>query len=285
MTNVRVSLALVSVVSLALVAGCASLTGPSPQARSEAATRVLEAYDMPAMLGQVAPIINDSLKANLPPSVSDAEHERLTRAVADTYEAEALLDDMNERLRRRAKADERTGVLIEAKGKLDTSLARDMIALERKAATDEFVSGFKKFLDKPVEEEDKPRLEKARTLLERMRLVDLQVAFNIGMLRGMVTARNAAANPADQTSGDNTARMTEQTESSLRKRMNRQLPIMLFYAYRNVEDAKLDRYATLQASPPLAWLNETMPEVLTSVLRDATERLPENYAAQPSGET
>lgn len=283
MTN-RVPLAAVFV-SLGLVAGCASLGGPSEQTRSNAAQQVLDAYDVPGMVGQVAPIINDSLKSNLPPSVSDAERARIKRAVADTYEAEALVADMNQRLRQRADEAGRTGVLIKAADKLETQLAQDMIALERKAATDEFAAGFEEFLKKPVEEEDEPRMAQARTLLDRMGLVDLQVAFNVGMLRGMVAARNAAAGDAGQTSSDNTQRMAEQTENSLRKRMNKQLPVMLFYAYRDVETDKLDRYAALQDSPPLAWLNETVPKVLAAALADATDRVANNYRAQPQGET
>lgn len=280
MTNTRLPL-VIALAALVWLAGCASFTGPSQQDRREAADRVLKAYEIPAMLEQVAPVINDSLKANLPSSVSDAERERLARAVAEAYASEPLLADMNRALRRRARSDDQVGVLLEARAVLDKKLTKDMIALERKAGTDEFDAGFEQFLKQPIEEEDKPRLDKARRLLDNMGLVELQLTFNVGMLKGMIAARNAAAGSAAQTSSDTASSMAERTRNSLRKRMNQKLPIMLFYAYRNVPDAKLDRYAKLHASSPLAWLNEATPEVLESVLQQATRDLVTTYGDQP----
>lgn len=263
--------------AVALLAGCATLTGPSQKERNQAATRVLEAYGVPDMLGQVAPIINDSLENNLPATVPADTRERLTRAVSAVYERDALARDLATRLRERADADERAGVLIEAADQLETPLAETMIAREQKAATEEFAKGFKEFLDQPVKEEHKPRIESARKLVERMRLVDLQVAFNVGMLRGMVSARNAAASAQYQTSDENADRMAEQTETSLRKRMNRQLPIMLFYAYREASDDELSSYAELQAGPALSWINSAIPEALSATLADAAARVPGRF--------
>lgn len=260
------------------ISGCAYLWGPSEQVRQDAAAQILSIYAMPDMLAQVAPIISDSLKMNLPPSVTDAEHDRLLQAIAQSYQRDVLVAAMNQRLREKASAENRAGVLLKAAAKLDSPLVNDMIALERKAGTAEFSAGYDDFLRGPVDEANKPRLLKTGRLVVSMGLVDLQLAFNVGMLKGMINARNTVVEAADRTSPAIARQMAERTRGSLRRNLLQELPLMLFYAYRTVPDAKLERYVALHDSPALAWVNKAIPEVLKQVLENASQQLAERYA-------
>lgn len=266
-------------VALLGISGCVSFMGPSQQARREAAAKILEVYALPAMLEQVAPVIANSLRMNLPSSVSEAAHERLVRAIEQVYASEALLAAMNRRLRKKAAVAGRVGVLINAAEKLDSKLAKHMIALERKAGTEAFTRGYRKFLQQPLSQEDKQRLAMTRRLLDAMGLVDLQVTLQVGMLKGMVAARNAVVKKDMETDADMAQRMAEMARKGLRQSLLKELPLMLLYAYRSVSNEKLDRYLALHNSPSLAWVNEAIPEVLGSVLRAASKRLAERYAA------
>lgn len=278
MIKIRVLL-VVCLASLVGVSGCASILGPSEQARREATARILQVYALPAMLKRVAPVITHSLEMNLPSSTSDTQRTRLARAVAETYEATALLAAINQRLRQKAVAEDRIGALLNAADKLDSTLVKDMIALERKAGTEAFNRGYRKFLQQPLSGDDKDRLATTRELLDSMGLVDLQLAFNVGMLKGMIAARNVVVDESMKTSPDTARKMAARTRSGLRATLRQELPVMLLYAYRTVPDAKLARYLALHNSPALAWVNEAIPEVLAAVLQDAAQRLAETYAA------
>lgn len=262
--------------SLLAVGACATSTPPE-RSGAEAAELILHAYDLPAMLRHVAPIINDSLIVNLPADVSPAERSRLRESVIRAYGAETLAADLVRRLHESAGRAERPDLLSRAAQMLDSPLARKMIAHEQSAASDDFARRFQRFLEKPVRPEDEPRLKLARDLVAEMRLVELQVEFNVAMLQGTVAARNAAVPDGQQTSDANLKHMETQTRDRLRQRLQRQLPVMLFYAYREVDDEALRGYERLQTSPPLHWVNAALPELLAQSLSTASKRFSHHY--------
>lgn len=266
-----------AVAGAALVAasGCAGMPdwwpfGPDARAN---ARQVLVIYDIGGMLDQVAPIIIDSLAANLPAGVQEPETKWLQARIQAVYDPARLLEQAALRLAALAEAREREGALDQAAERLDTALALRMVQNEKAAATQAFADGFAAFLQQPVDPANAPRMQRMRDLSEALHLVDLQIAFNVGMLRGMAAARNAVVDESMRTSPEILQRMSETTRRALRSRLVEQLPILLFYAHRDVAGEDLERYLTTQTTPALAWTNNALAAVLEATLEDAAARL------------
>ncbi|MDN5937560.1 MAG: hypothetical protein L0H83_02745 [Salinisphaera sp.] len=245
------------------------------------ATTALAVYDIGGMLAQVAPVINDALAMNLPSDVEPAAREHLHAAVRKAFDPTVLSNNAARRLLARARADERGAALVQAAVKLDSPLPRRMVANEQAAATEKFAQGFAEFLEQPVDPAGEPRMQKMRKLNDALELVALQIAFNVGMMRGMVAARNAVSSPTMETSQATLQRMLDQTRQSLRPRLQQHLPVMLFYAHRKVSEEDLDTYLEMQTGPALRWLNAALPDVLQETLAAAAKRLREQYRPLP----
>lgn len=245
------------------------------------AAQVLAIYDIDGMLAQVAPIINDSLAANLPAEIGAAKRERLREVVQEVYDPTLLAAAAARRLLQRARAEERGAALAAAAAALDAPLPRRMVANEQAAATQEFARGFAAFLKQEADPAVEPRMRQMRQLNEATSLVDLQIAFNVGMLRGMLAARNAAAPTAKEISPENIERMIDSTRSALRPHLTQRLPVMLFYAHRDVSPADLAAYLALQGSPALDWANSALPDIIAQTLAGAAQRLPVRYKTLP----
>lgn len=268
-------------VSLCLIAGLAGCAGwpfgGGAAADNSQAERIIRTYDLDGMLAQVGPIIRDSLDSNLPATVPADKRRQLDAVIDQVYAPERLAQDMAQRLQQRAVERDQTGKLAVAAETVGDPLVGRMVANEQAAETEAFATGFQAFLQQPRDPAEEPRLARMRELISEMQLVDLQIEFNAGMLRGMVAARNEVV-PADyEVSAENRARMLDQTRESLRERLPSQLPTMLLYAHREVSDADVYAYLALHDQPGMRWVNRALPVVLADTLTAAAERLAGAY--------
>ncbi len=257
----------------ALVAGCAA--GPQQGASVDAAQRVLDAYDVPDLLAQAGPVVSESLSNNLPGEVDTQTRERLRMIIADVYEPQKLTADVVARLQARAEQAGREAALAEAAEALASPLAARMIGLESVAGNDGFADGFNAFIRQPVDERRKARLRTVNTISQNMSVVELQTSFNLTLLEAMVRARNAATGAEYQVTEQEIQRMLGNTRQGIRSRLREQVPLMLLYVFRNVEDSVLDSYAELQSRPALVWTNQALTEAIQGALEAAGEKIPE----------
>lgn len=265
-------------VSLCLIAGCAGWPfGGGAVADNSQAERIIRAYDLDGMLAQVGPIIRDSLDSNLPASVPADKRRQLDAVIDQVYAPERLAQDMAQRLQQRAVERDQAGKLAVAAQTVGDPLVGRMVANEQAAETEAFATGFQAFLQQPRDPAEEPRLARMRELISEMHLVDLQIEFNAGMLRGMVAARNEVVPSDYEVSAENRARMLDQTRESLRERLPAQLPTMLLYAHREVSDEDVYAYLALHDQPGMRWVNRALPAVLADTLTAAAERLAGTY--------
>lgn len=268
---------LISVLMAALLlAGCA--TGPSGEpAQTSAANRVMVAYDVPDLLAQAAPAVSQSLKKNLPDEVDAPTRERLRAAVFEAYDAQQLQADVADNLRASAKADDRQSALITAATSLETPLASRMIGLEATSGEAGFAEGFKSFANQPATGQRKQRLRQINTLADHMQIIELQTGFNATLLEAMIRARNAASPSQYQVPAGRIDSMVNETRSNIEGQLEKRVPLMLLYVYRDVSDTQLQKYAQLQGQPDLVWTNAALKNAIVSALASASERASENF--------
>jgi len=263
----------------AFLAACGQADTPadSKAQNSPAAERVLAAYRLRGMLEQAAPIIGDALSANLPAAVSKQQRDQLLEAVDEAYAPGKLLAKVSQNLTQAAKSANNTAYLTEAAKALESDLAQRMVSLDEAAATNEFADDFAKFLEEPVAEGSDERMQSMQALAEDLNLVELQIVFNVGMLRGMIEARNAASPEDYSMSQESADTMVTQTREGLQGHLNEQIPVMLFFAYREVEDGKISEYKELQNSEAVRWTNEAMVKALGHAFAEAAKSVPKRY--------
>ncbi|MAA76005.1 MAG: hypothetical protein CMN28_15005 [Salinisphaeraceae bacterium] len=269
----RLKLALIT--ALALL-GCSDGPGNtgSPQTTPEAdARQVLVDYRVPGMMGQVADIINDSLDTNLPGGATVKQADALKSVVSDVFAQDRLVGLAADYLQQRVEESDREDVLPRVHDKLSAELPQRMIALEDSAATDEFAEGFAAFLDQPVDPANEPRLDRLESLAASLHLVELQTEFSVGMMRAMIHARNAAASPNYEASQESLERMATQTRDGLNERLASQVPLLLFYAYRDVDDEALGQYQTLHGDEDMRWVNSQVPQAISAALAQTASEI------------
>lgn len=266
----------------AAVAGCALIDTAADERR--AAVRVIEAYRLDSMLQQAAPIVTDAVMGNLPAGPDKAARERLRRAIADVYDAQTLKSVMAERLVAWAESQRRADELHTAADQLETDLAADMIAREDSAGDEDFNKGFQEFLDRPATDASDREMDRMRALAEDLQLVDLQTAFNLGMMQGMILAKNTVVSDDYSISPSSERMMLEETRGGLQRRLNQQIPVMLMYVYRDVGESRKAAYAELQHAEALRWVNGALADALETALKAAAERIPKRYAELESRE-
>lgn len=276
---------------LAVLALCAcgdNATGQksaSQHTASQNADRVLAAYKLHGMLEQAGPIIGDALKANLPADVNKDQQKQLRTAVNQAYAPDKLMHDISQNLVAAANSESKSRDLSDAAEVLESDLAKRMIKLDDTAATDEFADQFAEFLETPVTDGADERMQTMQGLAQNLRLVELQIAFNVGMMRGMIEGRNVASPKAYTMSQDSADKMLKQTREGLQENLTRQLPVMMFFAYRDVSDKKLAEYVALQNREALRWVNKAMVAALEKAFANASHRVPERYEALRKGES
>lgn len=259
-----------------LLAGCA--TGPAgKQAQTNAAHRVMAAYDVPDLLSQAAPAVSQSLNKNLPDEVGDSERKRLRAAVFEAYDPQQLQDDVAERLRNAAADSEKQGALTTAAEALETPLATRMISLEATSGEDGFADGFREFIDQPASAERKERLRQIDALADHMQVIELQTRFNVTLLEAMIRARNAASPENFTVPEKRIGQMVDETRGNIHSQLEKRVPLMLLYVYRDVSDAELQEYAQLQGQPELVWTNAALKNAIIAALSSASEGVSENY--------
>lgn len=261
-----------------LLAGCAS--GPTGEpAQTSAANRVLEAYDVPDLLAQAAPAVNQSLDKNLPDDTPAAERQRLRNIVFDAYAPDALYTDVVSRLRNNADADGRKRDLASAADHLTAPLAQRMISLESVTGDENFTASFNSFIDQPATDARKRRLRIIDSLSDDMQIVQLQTGFNVTLLETMIRARNAVVDSGRQVDDTQIDRMLTNTREGIRSKLDERVPLMLLYVYRDVDDADLQAYADLQSEPDMIWTNRAIESAIIASLAAAGEKVPAAYSA------
>lgn len=259
-----------------MLAGCAS--GPTGEpAQTSAANRVLEAYDVPDLLAQAAPAVNQSLDKNLPDDTGAAERERLRNAVFQAYAPDALYADVTQRLRSAADADGSKRELASAADALNTPLAQRMISLESVTGDDSFASSFASFMEQPASDNRKARLRIIDALADDMQIIQLQTAFNVTLLETMIRSRNAVVDSEQQVDEEQVESMLSNTRSGIRGQLEQRVPQMLLYVYRDVDDADLQAYADLQSQPDMVWTNRAVENAIIASLSAAGEKVPAAY--------
>ena len=268
---------LISVLMAALLlAGCA--TGPADkQAQSNAADRVMAAYDVADLLDQAAPAVSQSLNKNLPEEIGASERERLRAAIVEAYDPQQLQDDVQQRLRENADNSGKSSALVSAAQALETPLAARMIGLEAKTGETGFAANFREFIDQPASAERKQRLRQIDLLANDMQIIELQASFNVTLLEAMIRARNAASPDEYHVPEQRVDQMVGETRSNIHGQLEKRVPLMLLYVYRDVTDSELQAYAQLQGRPELAWTNEALKNAIISALDSASERVIDNY--------
>lgn len=260
-----------------LLAGCAS--GPTGEpAQTSAANRVLEAYDVPDLLAQAAPAINQSLDKNLPDDTSQADREQLRSAVYAAYAPDALYADVAQRLRSAADAEGHKRDLASSADELNAPLAQRMISLESVTGDENFAASFNSFMEQPASDNRKARLRIIDALADNMQIVQLQTAFNVTLLETMIRSRNAVVDSAQQVDETQVERMLTNTRSGIRGQLEERVPQMLLYVYRDVDDATLQSYADLQSQPDLMWANRAVENAIIASLSAAGKKVPAAYS-------
>lgn len=283
--SVYVFIALLAVLTLSACGeNTPSQKTASKNAASQAADRVLVAYQLHGMLEQAGPIVTDALKANLPADVSKVQQQQLQKAVNQAYAPDELMRNISRNMVAAAKRDNKLQELSTAADALESDLVKRMIKLDDAAASDEFADQFAAFLETPVEEGADKRMQIMQSLAKNLRLVELQTAFNVGMMRGMIEGRNAAAPKPYTMSQENAEKMLRETRDGLTEHLTRQVPVMMFFAYRDVSDEQLAQYVSLQDSDALRWVNQAVVAAMEKAFANASHRVPERYKALHDGE-
>lgn len=266
-------------VATMLVAGCAA-GPPSRQAQTSAADQVVDNYQVAGMLSQAGPAISDSLSRNLPASISDGQKQRLDAALAKAYEPQRLRSAVVDRLGDAATASEHQSYLTKAAANLKKPLPQRMIKLESKVSDPGFGRGFKAFLNEKGGPARQQRLDIVKDLADDMAVTDLQLQFNLSLLKSVIKARNAVV-PADQKVGSaQKQRILSNSRDGIRAKLDQQVPRMLLYVYRDVNTDTLKQYARLQHQPEMVWTNQAVADAVTASLSDAADRLTQNLNAK-----
>lgn len=265
-----------------ILSACGDNTASQATA-SRAADRVLVAYQLHGMLEQAGPIIGDALKANLPADIGKQQQQQLQKAVNQAYAPGELMHSISQNMVAAAKRDNKTQYLSAAADALESDLVRRMIKLDDAVASDEFADQFAAFLEMPVAEGADKRMQTMQGLAKNLRLVELQTAFNVGMMRGMIEGRNVAAPKPYTMSQENADEMLQETRDGLKEHLTRQIPVMMFFAYRDVSHEQLEQYVSLQDSETVRWVNLAMVAAVEKALANASQRVPERYQVLRSG--
>lgn len=277
MKSIYQSYLMMSVVLLtALASGCA-LGPPSRQAQTSAANQVVDDYKVSGLLAQAGPAIVDSLGHNLPDSVTAEEKQQIDASVAKAYEPQRLRNTVVSQLSDAAAASDHQRYLIEAANTLQKPLPQRMVSLESKVADPGFGKDFQAFLDKPSTPERRQRLEIIGQLASDMVVTDLQLDFNLSLLKSVIKARNSVAESNEQVGAEQKERILSKSRTGIQAKLEEQVPRMLLYVYRDVDTKTLKEYAALQHQPAMVWTNRALADAVTAALSDAGERIPKHF--------
>jgi hypothetical protein len=259
-----------------MLAGCAIL--PIGQhTQTNAANRVSAAYQVSDLLAEAAPAVSQSLKKNLPKTISTAQRNRLRRIVANAYATQTLRRGVVERLKRKATQTQHAKQLAAAADTLEKPLVQHMIRLERNVTQPDFRQGFKAFVKQPTGARRKRRLTIVRQIAAHMQVVALQTGFNITLLASMIRARNAVGGKNARMSNAQIKRILSNTRTAISAKLRQRVPLMLLYVYRNVDTRTLQQYADLQAQPAMIWTNRALAQAIVNTLATASQSIPQQF--------
>lgn len=271
----------IAVMVALLLSGCAmlqSFKSASPAGKvdaTQAAQRIIAAYHVSKLLAQAEPVLTRSLMARLPKSVGANQRQRLKGHIDEVFRTQALTRDVRQRLVRQAKSGNKKRVLAQAAQKLESPLASRMLNLQRNAGKDGFADGYNAFLQQPLDAQRRKRLQLLRKLMDKMGVIDIQTAFKTTLLKTMVSTRNAITPAQKDVSQSALQQLLGKARRTMRNQMSEQVPLILLYVYRNIDDETLTAYVELQSSPAMVWANQALVGAVEAALADAGGQLSE----------
>lgn len=267
-----------SIIALAVVAlaGCAGLQPARISGNADsaaAARRIIAAYNVSGLLAQADSVLTQSLMQRLPATVDAAKRQRIRRIIDNAFRAGKLTQAVRERLQQQARQAGRGRVLATAAAKLESPLAKRMLQLQSKAGEDGFASGYNEFLRQPRDARRERRLQQLRTLMQAKRIIDVQSAFQLTLLQTMVATRNALTPASRDIDQAMLEQLLDSTRKTLHTQMQEQVPLLLLYVYRDIDDATLKAYVELQSSPAVSWTNQALVTAIQGALESAGEQV------------
>lgn len=267
-----------SIIALAVVAlaGCTALQPGrmgGDAGSAAAARRIIAAYHVSGLLAQAGSVLTQSLMQRLPATVDTVKRQRIRRVIDNAFRAGELTQAVRDRLQQQAQQAGRGQVLATAAAKLESPLAERMLDLQRQAGEDGFASGYNAFLQQPRDARRETRLRQLNTLIQKRGMIDVQSAFQSTLLQTMVAARNAltpASLDIDQAALE---QLLDSNRNTLRTQMQEQVPLLLLYVYRDIDDATLKSYVELQSSPAVSWVNQALVTAIQGALASAGEQV------------
>lgn len=267
-----VTIAVVSV----LLAGCTQMQvrlGGGEQLASTAAKRVTSAYDVSSLLAQADMVLTHSLMAELPDTVDFPQRRELRRMIDDEFRTATLTAAVRQFLSDEAVQTHHVQTLLDAASALETPLARRMHGLQAKVGTDNFANGYNTFIQQSPNARRKARLQQINALVDHMGIIDLQSAFHLVLLKTVLETANAVTGPDHDMSEAEIDAILRQNRHMLRSQLEEQLPPILLYIYRDIDDASLQKYVKLQGAPALLWANQTLVKAIRNALEQAGQRV------------
>lgn len=256
-----------------LLAGCATLQ-PSRQQASQAAQRVVSAYNVSDLLARADMVLTRSLLDSLPDDVDAAQRERLRQIIASHFKAAALTSAVQRDLAAQAVQKQHMRSLVDAADALDSPLAQRLQGLQAKVGNDGFATAYNTFIQQPPSARREVRLQQIKTLIHDMAIIELQSAFHVALLDTMLKTRNALAPLEQDMTLAEINQQLEQNRNMLRKQLHEQLPPILLFAYREVDDADFGKYVDLQGSEALLWTNRALARAIGKALEQAGAKVP-----------
>lgn len=245
----------------------------SEQGAANAAERVTAAYGVSALLAQADMVVTRSLMADLPDSVGFTQRQQLRQIIDKAYATATLTDAVQQQLQQHALHAQRVRDLADAAKMLETPLAQRLRGLQDKVGGAGFAADYNAFIKQSHGRQREARLSRIDTLMQAMAIVDVQTAFHVTLLTTMLHTRNAVTPSAQDISQANITKQVQRNRRMLNNQLREQLPPILLYVYRKVDNDDLRDYVQMQVSSAMKWTNQALAEAIRSALEQAGQQL------------
>jgi len=269
---------IITALATMLLVGCSALQSLSAGSGSDdtAATQIIDAYNVSRLLGQADNVLTRSLMDQLPDEVDADQRQRIRAAINSALRTSELTTDVRQRLVQQARSEGHERDLMAAATQLQSPLATRMLKLQSNAGQQGFADDYNAFMQQPLNARRKARLQQIRTLMQNMGIIDVQSAFQLTLLKAMVATRNAATSAAYNIDQATLQALVDNNRTTLRNQMQEQVPLILLYVYRDIDDDTLQSYVEMQSSPALVWVNQALVKAIQQTLAAAGQNIPGN---------
>lgn len=263
---------------LTLLTGCAGLQPPAQRAGT-AASRIVVTYNVDDLMARAKTVLARTLLDDLPDDITSAQREQLRQVINDDFDTADLTTAVQHNLAAQAVQEQQVQALTQAAAALDSPLAQRLLGLQAKVGDAGFAAAYNAFIQQPPDARREARLQQIRQLIDAMAIVDLQRAFHIKLLDAMLQTRNGLLPSAQRLTPAAINTRLEDNRSTLDQQLHEQLPPILLYAYRDVDDADFARYVQLQGASAMAWANRALAQAIAKALHQAGKKLPKQAAS------